>query len=186
VSRGGIKLEAALEVFCVEVNNKAALDIGASTGGFTDCLLQYGAGLIYAVDVGYGQLDWKLRQDPRVVVMERINARYLKPEDIGQLVDIVTIDVSFISLTKIVPAALELLKPDATLIALIKPQFEVEKGEVGKGGIVKDDDKHKMVVDKITLFLEKLGFKILGVIPSPLLGADGNKEFLISGVLNKR
>ncbi|MGH7791361.1 MAG: TlyA family RNA methyltransferase [Thermodesulfobacteriota bacterium] len=186
VSRGGIKLEAALQVFCVEVNNKAALDIGASTGGFTDCLLQYGAGVIYAVDVGYGQLDWKLRQDPRVVVMERINARYLKPEDIGQLVDIVTIDVSFISLTKIVPAALELLKPDATLIALIKPQFEVEKGEVGKGGIVKDDDKHKMVVDKITLFLEKLGFKILGVIPSPLLGADGNKEFLISGVLNKR
>jgi len=186
VSRGGIKLEAALQVFCVEVNNKAALDIGASTGGFTDCLLQYGAGVIYAVDVGYGQLDWKLRQDPRVVVMERINARYLKPEDIGQLVDIVTIDVSFISLTKIVPAALELLKPDATLIALIKPQFEVEKGEVGKGGIVKDDDKHKMVVDKITLFLEKLGFKILGVIPSPLLGADGNKEFLISGLLNKR
>jgi 23S rRNA (cytidine1920-2'-O)/16S rRNA (cytidine1409-2'-O)-methyltransferase len=186
VSRGGIKLEAAIEAFCVEVGNKAALDIGASTGGFTDCLLQYGAGIVYALDVGYGQLDWKLRQDPRVVVMERINARYLKPNDVGQLVDIVTIDVSFISLTKIIPAALELLKPGATLIALIKPQFEVEKGEVGKGGIVKEESKHKRVVDKIILLLEGLGCKILGVIPSPLLGADGNKEFLISALSNRK
>ncbi len=186
VSRGGTKLEAALRGFRIEVNNKIALDIGASTGGFTDCLLQHGARIVYAVDVGYGQLDWKLRQDPKVVVMERINARYLKPEDINELVDIAMIDVSFISLTKITPATLGLLKPGGTLIVLIKPQFEVGKGEVGKGGIVKDENKHKVVIDKITVFLGELGFKILGVIPSPILGADGNKEFLVAGVLNKK
>jgi len=158
------------------------LDIGASTGGFTDCLLKHGAKKVYAVDVGYGQLDWKLRQDPRVIVMERINARYLKPEDIGELVDFSTIDVSFISLTKIIPPVLKILKPSGILIALIKPQFEVGKGEVGKGGIVRDENKHRNVINKITLFLEKLNFKILGVIPSPILGADGNKEFLVGGV----
>lgn len=186
VSRGGTKLEAALKGFRIEVNNKIALDIGASTGGFTDCLLQHGARIVYAVDVGYGQLDWKLRKDPKVVVMERINARYLKPEDINELVDIATIDVSFISLTKITPTTLGLLKPGGTLIALIKPQFEVGKGEVGKGGIVKDENKHKVVIDKITVFLGELGFQILGVIPSPILGADGNKEFLVAGVLNRK
>ena len=183
VSRGGVKLEAALREFKVDVRGKVALDVGASTGGFTDCLLRLGAMTVYTVDVGYGQLDWKLRQDRRVVVKERINARYLKPEDIGELVDVVTIDVSFISLTKIIPAAAGLLKPGGILVSLIKPQFEVGKGEVGKGGIVRDEAKHKEVVDKIVVFLEELNFKVLGVIPSPILGADGNKEFLAAGVL---
>jgi 23S rRNA (cytidine1920-2'-O)/16S rRNA (cytidine1409-2'-O)-methyltransferase len=182
VSRGGVKLEAALKEFKVDVHGKVALDIGASTGGFTDCLLRLGAMTVYAVDVGYGQLDWKLRQDRRVVVKERINARYLNPEDIGELVDIATIDVSFISLTKIIPAAAGLLKPGGTLVSLIKPQFEVGKGEVGKGGIVREEAKHKEVVDKIVVFLEELNFKVLGVIPSPILGADGNKEFLAAGI----
>lgn len=184
VSRGGIKLEAALREFKIDVHDKVALDVGASTGGFTDCLLKRGAKRVYAVDVGYGQLDWKLRQDPRVVVMERINARYLKPEDIGELVDISTIDVSFISLTKIIPPVSKILKPGGILIALIKPQFEVGKGEVREGGIVRDEKKHREVINKISLFLEKLNFKILGVISSPILGADGNKEFLVGGVSN--
>jgi 23S rRNA (cytidine1920-2'-O)/16S rRNA (cytidine1409-2'-O)-methyltransferase len=183
VSRGGIKLEAALREFKIDVHDKVALDIGASTGGFTDCLLQHGARKVYAVDVGYGQLDWKLRQEPRVVVMERINARYLKPEDIGEPVDISTIDVSFISLTKIIPPVSKILKPSGVLIALIKPQFEVGRGEVGRGGIVRDENKHREVINKIDRFLEGLNFKILGVIPSPILGADGNKEFLVGGVL---
>lgn len=182
VSRGGVKLEAALREFKVDVRGKVALDIGASTGGFTDCLLRLGAMTVYAVDVGYGQLDWKLRQDRRVVVKERVNARYLRPEDIGELVDIVTVDVSFISLTKIIPAAAGLLKPGGTLVSLIKPQFEVGRGEVGRGGVVRDKTKHKEVVDKIVVFLEELNFKVLGVIPSPILGADGNKEFLATGI----
>ncbi|MEM2936847.1 MAG: TlyA family RNA methyltransferase [Candidatus Bathyarchaeia archaeon] len=184
VSRGGIKLEAALMGFNVDVRDKTALDIGASTGGFTDCLLQHGAKVVYAVDVGYGQLDWRLRNNPRVIVMERTNARYLKPEDIGERVDITTIDVSFISLTKVIPAILGILKPGGTLIALIKPQFEVGKGEVGRGGIVRDEDKQRDVIRRITVFLEDTGFRILGVIPSPILGADGNREFLVGGVLN--
>ncbi|MGH7800321.1 MAG: TlyA family RNA methyltransferase [Thermodesulfobacteriota bacterium] len=184
VSRGGIKLEAALKEFKIDVRDKIVLDIGASTGGFTDCLLKHGAKKVYAVDVGYGQLDWKLRQDPRVVVMERINARYLKPEDIGELVDISTIDISFISLTKVIPPVSKILKPNGILIALIKPQFEVGKGEVGKGGIVRDENKHREVINKIIPFLEGLNFKILGVIPSPILGADGNKEFLVAGIFH--
>ncbi len=183
VSRGGIKLEEALRGFKIDVSDKVALDIGASTGGFTDCLLKHGAKRVYAVDVGYGQLDFKLRQDPRVAVMERVNARYLKPEDIGESVDISTIDVSFISLTKVIPPVSKILKPEGILIALIKPQFEVGKGEVGKGGIVREESKHEEVINKITSFLEELNFKILGVIPSPILGADGNKEFLVGGVL---
>jgi 23S rRNA (cytidine1920-2'-O)/16S rRNA (cytidine1409-2'-O)-methyltransferase len=183
VSRGGIKLEAALREFSINVQDKVALDIGASTGGFTDCLLQHGAERVYAVDVGYGQLDWKLRHDPRVIVKERINARYLKTEDIGELVDICTIDVSFISLTKVIPPLLNMLKPGGILIALIKPQFEVGKGEVGKGGIVKDEGKHKEVINKVTGFLEELNFKTLGVIPSPIPGAEGTKEFLVGGIL---
>ncbi|HXG30330.1 MAG TPA: TlyA family RNA methyltransferase, partial [Thermodesulfobacteriota bacterium] len=170
--------------FNVDVRDKTALDIGASTGGFTDCLLQHGAKVVYAVDVGYGQLDWRLRNNPRVIVMERTNARYLKPEDIGERVDITTIDVSFISLTKVIPAILGILKPGGTLIALIKPQFEVGKGEVGRGGIVRDEDKQRDVIRRITVFLEDAGFRILGVIPSPILGADGNREFLVGGVLN--
>ena len=183
VSRGGIKLEAALKEFRIDVSDKVALDIGASTGGFTDCLLKHGAKKVYAVDVGYGQLDWKLRQDPRVVVKERINARYLKSEDIGELVDVCTIDVSFISLTKVIPPVSKILKPSGILIALIKPQFEVGKGEVGKGGIVRDEKKHREVVSRIINFLEELNFRILGVITSPILGADGNKEFLVAGIL---
>jgi 23S rRNA (cytidine1920-2'-O)/16S rRNA (cytidine1409-2'-O)-methyltransferase len=183
VSRGGVKLEAALREFEIDVRDKDALDIGASTGGFTDCLLQFGVRRVYAVDVGYGQLDWKLRQDPRVVVMERVNARYLNPEDIGKLVDISTVDVSFISLTKVTPPVSKILKTGGVLIVLIKPQFEVGKGKVGKGGIVKEEEKHREVISKIISFLEGLNFRILGVIPSPILGADGNKEFLAVAVL---
>lgn len=182
VSRGGYKLEAAIKQFDIDVYMKRALDIGASTGGFTDCLLQYGAGRVYAVDVGYGQLNWDIRQDPRVVVMERTNARYLKTEDIGEFVDISTIDVSFISLTKIIPAILNILVPGGKVIALIKPQFEVGKGEVGKGGIVRESSKHRYVVEMVSSFLEERNAKIIGVIPSPILGAEGNKEFLIAAI----
>jgi 23S rRNA (cytidine1920-2'-O)/16S rRNA (cytidine1409-2'-O)-methyltransferase len=182
VGRGGVKLEAALNRFKINVNDKVALDIGASTGGFTDCLLQFGARRVYAIDVGHGQIDWGLRQDKRVVVMEKVNARYLKPEDIGELVDISTIDVSFISLTLIVPPVKNLLKPKGVLIALIKPQFEAGKGEVGKKGVVRDESKYAMVIEKITSFLEGEYFDIMGVMPSPILGADGNREFFVVGV----
>lgn len=182
VSRGGLKLEAALKEFGIDPKGKTAIDIGASTGGFTDCLLKSGAAKVYAVDVGYGQLDWKLRQDPRVTVREKLNARYIRPEDIGEPADIVVIDVSFISLTMIIPPAIALLKPGGVLIALIKPQFEVGKGEVGKGGIVRDESKHREVVDKITEFVKCHSLGVLGVIPSPIEGAEGNKEFLIAAV----
>jgi 23S rRNA (cytidine1920-2'-O)/16S rRNA (cytidine1409-2'-O)-methyltransferase len=182
VSRGGLKLEAALKEFGIDPDGMTAVDIGASTGGFTDCLLKSGAAKVYAIDVGYGQLDWKLRQDPRVIVKEKLNARYIKPEDVGESADIVTIDVSFISLTMIIPPALALLRPGGVLVALIKPQFEVGKGEVGKGGIVRDEAKHREVVDKIREFVESRGMGVLGVIPSPIEGAEGNKEFLIGVV----
>ncbi|MEQ9618873.1 MAG: TlyA family RNA methyltransferase [Deltaproteobacteria bacterium] len=182
VSRGGLKLEAALESFEIDVSGKTALDIGSSTGGFTDCLLQSGAAKVYAVDVGYGQLDWRLRNDSRVVVLEKLNARYLRPEDIGEKVDLVAVDVSFISLTMIIPPAADVLKPGGVLIALVKPQFEVGKGEVGKGGIVRDEAKHRKVIEKIENFVKDLGFDINGVIPSPVLGAEGNREFLIAAV----
>ena len=182
VSRGGLKLEGALCHFEIGVRNKIALDVGASTGGFTDCLLQNGAARVYAVDVGYGQLDWKLRNDSRVVVMEKINARHMQLDDIPELVDIIVIDVSFISLTKIIPPVIKLLKPGGVLVALIKPQFEVGKGEVGKGGIVRDENKHKEVANKITKLMEELNFDVRGVIPSPITGAHGNKEFLLSAV----
>jgi 23S rRNA (cytidine1920-2'-O)/16S rRNA (cytidine1409-2'-O)-methyltransferase len=184
VGRGGVKLEAALDRFKINVNDRVALDIGASTGGFTDCLLQFGARKVYAIDVGHGQIDWGLRQDKRVVVMEKVNARYLKPEDIGELVDIATIDVSFISLTLIIPRVKNLLKPKGMLIALIKPQFEVGKGEVGKKGVVRDESKYAVVIEKITSFLKGEYFDIIGVMPSPILGAEGNKEFLVAGVKN--
>lgn len=184
VGRGGVKLEAALDRFKINVNGKVALDIGASTGGFTDCLLQFGARRVYAIDVGHGQIDWGLRQDKRVVVMEKVNARYLKPEDIGELVDISTIDVSFISLTLIIPRVKNLLKPKGILIALIKPQFEVGKGEVGKKGVVRDETKYAVVIEKITSFLGGESFDVIGVMPSPILGAEGNKEFFVAGVKN--
>ncbi|MEW6143996.1 MAG: TlyA family RNA methyltransferase [Thermodesulfobacteriota bacterium] len=182
VSRGGLKLEAALVEFGIDPGGMTAVDIGASTGGFTDCLLKSGAAKVYAVDVGYGQLDWRLRQDPRVIVKEKLNARYIKPEDIGEPADIVTIDVSFISLSMIIPPALALLKPGGVLVALIKPQFEVGKGEVGRGGIVRDEAKHREVVGKIRELVQELGLGVLGVIPSPIEGAEGNKEFLIAAL----
>ena len=178
VSRGGLKLEKALNAFGVDPAGAVCLDIGASTGGFSDCLLQYGARKIYAVDVGYGQLAWKLRQDDRVVVMERTNARYLTAGDIPQKADLVTVDVSFISLRRIIPAMLPLMKSTAAIIALIKPQFEVGKGQVGKGGVVKDDRLHQDVLTSLEAFFATLPLRYQGHIPSPILGPKGNKEFL--------
>lgn len=178
VSRGGLKLEKALEAFQVTLPNAVCLDIGASTGGFTDCLLQHGAQRVYAVDVGYGQLAWKLRQDPRVIPIERTNARHIDDRLIPEKVDLVTVDVSFISLRLIVPAVLPLMKPVSRLITLIKPQFEVGKGQVGKGGVVKDHRLHDHVILSLRQFFESLGLNCPGVVPSPILGPKGNREFL--------
>ncbi len=182
VSRGGLKLEAALREFTVDVQGKSALDVGASTGGFTDCLLQHGAGKVYAVDVGYGQMAWKLRQDPRVIIIERVNIRHIDPALVPAPVDLAVIDVSFISLQKVVPSVLQFLKPHAEIIALIKPQFEVGKGEVGKGGIVRDEAARTAAVERVTDFFRETGFDVRGVIPSPITGQDGNVEFLIHAV----
>lgn len=178
VGRGGIKLEAALGEFKLDVNAAVCLDVGASTGGFTDCLLQNGALRVVAIDVGHNQLDWKIRNDPRVEVREGVNARYLKPSDFDEQFDLATIDVSFISLTKILPAVVPLLTEAGRIVALIKPQFEVGKGEIGKGGIVKDPAQHQRVVREINAAAESLGLKAAGVIESPIKGADGNVEFL--------
>jgi len=178
VSRGGIKLEKALEDFQVNLHRAVCLDIGASTGGFTDCLLQNGAQRVYAVDVGYGQLAWKLRKDPRVIVIERTNARKISANEIPEKVDLVTIDVAFISLRLIVPAVLPLMKPDSNIIALIKPQFEVGKGQVGKGGVVKDKRLHEEVTRSLRGFFESLGLIFSGPVPSPILGPKGNQEYL--------
>ncbi len=179
VGRGGLKLEAALAHFGIDPTGKVAADIGASTGGFTDCLLQHGAARVYAVDVGYGQLAWSLRQDPRVRVIDRTNIRTLPPDRIPEAVDLATIDVSFISLTKVLPRAAELLKPHGGIVALVKPQFEVGKGEVGKGGIVRDPAKRERVLDEIVRFAETMGWISKGVMPSPITGQKGNVEFLI-------
>jgi 23S rRNA (cytidine1920-2'-O)/16S rRNA (cytidine1409-2'-O)-methyltransferase len=178
VGRGGLKLEKALEEFQIRVNEYVCLDVGASTGGFTDCLLQYGAKKVFAIDVGTNQLVWKLRNDARVEVRENVNARYLKSEDFSEKFDLIVMDVSFISVTKIFPVLLTLLKDDGKIITLIKPQFEVGRGEVGKGGIVRDAEKHARVISEINSFAENCGLKVSGVIDSPILGADGNKEFL--------
>lgn len=178
VSRGGFKLAAALDHFGIEVSGKACLDVGASTGGFTDCLLQRGAARVVALDVGHGQIDWKLRQDSRVEVRENVNARYLQPGDFSEKFDIVVVDVSFISLTKILPVIPALVSLGAVVVTLIKPQFEVGRDEVGKGGIVRDDAARSRVVGEITDFAAGLGFGLLGVIDSPIAGADGNREFL--------
>lgn len=178
VSRGGFKLAAALDHFQVPVEGRSCLDIGASTGGFTDCLLQRGAARVVALDVGYGQLDWRLRRDPRVEVREHVNARYLTPDDFNERFDLVVADVSFISLTKILPVIPPLLKEPASVIVLIKPQFEVGREEVGKGGLVRDEAAQRRVVEGITRFAEKLGLHSRGTIESPILGADGNREFL--------
>ncbi len=178
VGRGGIKLEAALDHFEVSVNGKICLDIGASTGGFTDCLLQRGAERVHAIDVGRGQLHWRLRNDPRVVVRERVNARYLTVEDIGELVQICVADVSFISLALILPAAFALLTEAADMIVLIKPQFELSPAKVGRGGVVRDPALRMEAVEKIRRFVAEQGARWLGVIESPLPGREGNIEFL--------
>jgi 23S rRNA (cytidine1920-2'-O)/16S rRNA (cytidine1409-2'-O)-methyltransferase len=182
VGRGGLKLEAALKKFQVAVDGKTGLDVGASTGGFTDCLLQHGCNKVYAVDVGYGQLAWKLRQDPRVIVIERTNIRDMNPSLIPEPIDLVVIDVSFISLEKVFPHLLKFLKPGSELVALIKPQFEVGRGQVGKGGIVRDEAARNAAVNRIVGFVREQGFDVTGVIPSPITGQDGNVEFLIHAV----
>ena len=184
VSRGGLKLEKAITEFNIDVNGKVALDIGASTGGFTDCLLRFGASRVYAFDVGHGQIDWTLRNDKRVIVREKINCRYLQAEDIGEKVEIVTIDVSFISLTMIIEPASSVLAENATLIALIKPQFEVGRKDVGAKGIVRNEDKFKEINEKITFYLSELGFKVKGIIESPIKGSGGNREFLVCACWN--
>jgi 23S rRNA (cytidine1920-2'-O)/16S rRNA (cytidine1409-2'-O)-methyltransferase len=177
VGRGALKLEPALDYFRVDVQGKLALDIGSSTGGFTDCLLQRGAEKVYAVDVGYGQLDWKLRNDPRVVVLEKINARFLTCEHVPEVVDLCVIDVSFISLTLILPNAFALLKPGGVMLALIKPQFELQRSDVAKGGIVRDRRLHQMAQDKIVAFVTDLGHVVCDIVPAAIKGADGNQEF---------
>jgi len=214
VGRGGLKLEKALKEFKINVKDKIAIDIGASTGGFTDCLLQNGVKKVYAVDCGHGQLDWKIRQDERVVVMEKTNARFLRKKDLfdknpitpplrswerttegekqkessfasveamagKEEINLIVIDVSFISLKIILPVAKNLLADSGEIIALIKPQFEVGKGEVGKGGIVRDEEKRKKAIEDISNFSKKQGFDIIGVIESPITGANGNVEYLI-------
>lgn len=179
VSRGGLKLEKALDEFGIEVRGKIALDVGASTGGFTDCLLMRGARRVYAVDVGYGQLDWKLRNDPRVLVLERRNARYLTPDDLPAPPDLAVIDVSFISLRLVLPAVRRLLAPGAEVVALIKPQFEVGKGKVGKGGVVRSPEEHRRVIREVGEAAGELGFRPRGVVESPLRGPKGNREFFM-------
>lgn len=180
VSRGGVKLAHALDHFGINVSGRIALDIGASTGGFTDVLLARGAQLVYAVDVGHGQLAWKLRQDPRVVVRERVNARVLTWEQIPEAVEIITSDVSFIGLTTVLPASLALAAAHAALVALVKPQFEAGREFVGKGGVVRDPEVHSSVCDRIAAWLgAQPGWAVEGVVESPILGAKGNREFLL-------
>jgi 23S rRNA (cytidine1920-2'-O)/16S rRNA (cytidine1409-2'-O)-methyltransferase len=179
VSRGGLKLKKALDEFGVDVAGLVAVDVGASTGGFTDCLLQAGALRVFAVDVGYGQLAWKLQQDPRVISMEKTNIRHLLPEQLDAVPDLAVIDASFISLAKILPATVAIVRPGGRIIALIKPQFEVGKGEVGKGGIVRDSAAHERVLDAVRQTAREMGLNVTGLCESPITGADGNREFLI-------
>ncbi|MCQ2362465.1 MAG: TlyA family RNA methyltransferase [Acidaminococcaceae bacterium] len=179
VSRGGLKLAKALEVFPISVENKVVADIGASTGGFTDCALQNGAKKVFAVDVGYGQLAWKLRQDERVVNLERTNVRFLKVEDLGELVDVVTIDVAFISLSLVLPAVYKIVKDNGFIIALIKPQFEAGKENVGKNGVVKDAAVHRQVIQKVIQEARETGFSVQGLDYSPIKGPEGNIEYLL-------
>jgi len=179
VSRGGYKLEAGLQFFDINPAGLVCLDVGASTGGFTDCLLQHGALKVYSVDVGYGQLAWELRQNPRIVVMERTNARYLTKEDFAEPIDLAVIDASFISLKLLIPPLLPFFRENISILALIKPQFEVGRGKVGKGGVVRDPALHQEVIDEIIDFCTTLELKSCGVTPSPILGPKGNKEFLV-------
>jgi 23S rRNA (cytidine1920-2'-O)/16S rRNA (cytidine1409-2'-O)-methyltransferase len=185
VGRGGLKLEKALEEFHITVNGFVCLDVGASTGGFTDCLLQHEAKAVTAVDAGTNQLDWKLRSDTRVAVRENVNARFMKPEDFSELFDLIVMDVSFISAKTILPVLIALLKGDGQIITLIKPQFEVRRSEVEKGGIVRDPDLHKRTVDDVNSFAVSIGLTPTGLIESPILGAEGNKEFLALYRLSK-
>jgi 23S rRNA (cytidine1920-2'-O)/16S rRNA (cytidine1409-2'-O)-methyltransferase len=178
VSRGGLKLEGALEDFQISPQNKIGLDVGSSTGGFTDCLLQSGASRVFAVDVSVDQLDWKLRQDPRVTAIER-NARYLRAEDIPQPPTVITMDVSFISVTKVLPVVVPVAAPGADFVILIKPQFELEKGEIGKGGIVRDATLHQKAIDRVQSAAASCGLEPLGICPSRVLGTEGNQEFFL-------
>jgi len=180
VSRGGLKLDKALQTLAIDITGFICLDVGASTGGFTDCLLQHGASRVFAVDVGYGQLAWKLRQDPRVDVIERTNIRFMSADVLPQLVDLVTIDVSFISLKIVVPSVLKFMKKNARILALIKPQFEVGKGKVGKGGVVRDPALHSLVIEDLSVFFAQTDLSSEFTIPSPILGPKGNKEFITS------
>jgi 23S rRNA (cytidine1920-2'-O)/16S rRNA (cytidine1409-2'-O)-methyltransferase len=180
VSRGGIKLAHGLDHFSWDVTGAVALDVGASTGGFTDVLLQRGAAKVFAVDVGTNQLAWKLRQDPRVVVHEKTNARYLGPDIVTEPVDLIVCDASFISLAKVLDTALDCARPGGRLIALIKPQFEAERLEIGKGGVVRDAEVHERVCEAVADWLETRGWSVFGVTPSPITGPEGNVEFLIA------
>ena len=177
VSRGGIKLENALDQFQLDVSGKVAADIGASTGGFTDCLLQRGASRVYAIDVGYGQLDYRLRRDSRVIVMERTNARY--PIPLPEKIDLATIDLSFISVKKVIPSVAKLLKDNGYLLVLFKPQFEAERREVGKGGVIKEPILHATVLGRFVAWVVEHNFRLKGLVASPILGAEGNKEFFV-------
>ncbi|OGU13127.1 MAG: hemolysin [Geobacteraceae bacterium GWC2_53_11] len=179
VSRGGLKLRRALDEFDINVAGLVAVDVGSSTGGFTDCLLQAGAVKVFAIDVGYGQLAWKLQQDPRVVSMEKTNIRYVTPDQLDDVPALAVIDASFIPLSKVLPATIGLLQPGGRIIALIKPQFEVGKGEVGQGGIVRDPVAHEKVIDDVRRTALDLGLTVAGLCESPITGADGNREFLI-------
>jgi 23S rRNA (cytidine1920-2'-O)/16S rRNA (cytidine1409-2'-O)-methyltransferase len=177
VGRGALKLESALDCFQIDVRGKTALDIGASTGGFTDCMLQRGAEKVYAVDVGHGQLNWKLRNHPRVIVLEKVNARALSREYVPELVDVCVIDVSFISLTLILPSAFDLITPTGVILALIKPQFELQRADVSRGGIVREEKLHRKAQDKIVAFVTHSGRVVTGIVPSAIKGTDGNQEF---------
>ena len=178
VGRGGLKLEGALRSFNIDVSGLNCLDVGASTGGFTDCLLQNGAKKVWAIDVGHNQIDWRLRTDPRVEVREGVNARHLQPSAFPVSFDLAVIDVSFISVKLVLPAIVTLLKDDGRVITLIKPQFEVGRGQVGSGGIVRDEEQHRRVVAEVNELAESIGLRLINVIDSPILGAEGNKEFL--------
>lgn len=178
VSRGGLKLAAALDSFQIDPSGKICIDVGSSTGGFTDCLLQRGAARVYAIDAGTGQLDWKLRNDPRVIVREKTNARYLQPGDLPERADLAVCDVSFISVTAILPALVPLLTPEAGMVILVKPQFELERGQVGKGGIVRDPALHQLACNRVASAAAALGYRV-SLIPSPITGAEGNREFLL-------
>lgn len=178
VGRGGLKLEAALREFQIDATGFNCLDVGASTGGFTDCLLQHGARAVVAIDVGHNQIDWRLRNDPRVEVREGVNARYLQREDFAQQFDLAVMDVSFISATKVLPAIVSLIVPGGSIITLIKPQFEVGRGEVGGGGIVRDPVKRQRVIEEVNAAARDIGLQVMKVIESPIQGADGNVEYL--------